>query len=236
MKILIVEDEARSARRLERLIRRLLPEVERLYVEQGLAEGLRRLADDSVDLLLLDLNLSGKDGFEAVRDGVSRAFHTIVVSAHVDRAVEAFEYGVLDFVPKPVMEPRLRIALDRFRGAEPTERSTRHLIVRRSGSLKRVRVSEVLRVEASGHYSALHLASGRTEFHDKPLDRLIEILPRSFIRAHRSHIVNLDETLTLRPLGGGRYKLRMSDGTELPVGRTRVQSVKERLERGRAGS
>ena len=148
MNILIVEDEARSARRLERLIHRLLPEVGRLYLARGLPEGLNRLADKTVDLLLLDLHLAGEDGFDILRDGVSRAFHTIVVSGHVDRAVEAFEYGVLDFVPKPVIEARLRLALDRFRGAAPTERSTRHLIVRLAGSLKPVRVSEVIRVEA----------------------------------------------------------------------------------------
>ena len=50
--------------------------------------------------MLLDLNLHARDGFEILKQIVSKSFHTIIISANIDRAIEAFEYGVLDFIPK----------------------------------------------------------------------------------------------------------------------------------------
>src|SRR5262245_16102148 len=117
MNILILEDEIVAARRLERLTRRILSDdVEHLAVAHGLSDALRLLAGKRFDLILLDLNLSGEDGFDLLAEDVGAA-QIIVVSAHPDRAIEAFHHDVLDFVPKPVMDARLRQAINRVRRA-----------------------------------------------------------------------------------------------------------------------
>ncbi len=66
-----------------------------------------------IDVLFLDLNLNGKDGFDLLKTSVSGAFHVIIISAHTEQALKAFEYGVLDFVGKPFNKERLARALDR---------------------------------------------------------------------------------------------------------------------------
>ncbi|MEO1370054.1 MAG: response regulator, partial [Acidobacteriota bacterium] len=100
---MIVEDEALVARRLRRLLVDILgaDRVEILW-SPDLPDARRRLADGTrIDALFLDLNLNGRDGFDLLSEAVAGRFETIVVSAHAERAIEAFEYGVLDFIAKP---------------------------------------------------------------------------------------------------------------------------------------
>lgn len=82
-----VEDEPLIARRLERVLR------------EEAAEG--ALSRGGVDIVFLDLNLNGRAGFDLVGDAAAGAFHTVVASALTERALEAFEVGVLDFMGKP---------------------------------------------------------------------------------------------------------------------------------------
>lgn len=75
------------------------------------------LVSQPVDVMFLDLNLHGKDGFLLLHEQLVQPFHTIVVSANTDRALEAFELGVLDFVGKPFTQERIDKALQRFADA-----------------------------------------------------------------------------------------------------------------------
>ena len=65
------------------------------------------LKDHQIDLLLLDLNLDGGNGFDILKYTVSQSFHTIIISAYTDQAITAFQYGVLDFIPKPFRDEEL---------------------------------------------------------------------------------------------------------------------------------
>ena len=78
-----------------------------------LPEALCFIENNSLDLVLLDLNLNGDNGFDLLTTAVSESFHTIVISAYKDQAITAFEYGILDFVPKPFNRDRLEQAFDR---------------------------------------------------------------------------------------------------------------------------
>lgn len=67
-----------------------------------------------MDLLLLDLNLNWEDGFSLLQHLLAEACDVIVASAYGKRALKAFEYGVLDFVPNPFSEEQLRRVIDRY--------------------------------------------------------------------------------------------------------------------------
>ncbi|MCU0636583.1 MAG: DNA-binding response regulator, partial [Gemmatimonadaceae bacterium] len=102
---------------------------------------------------------------------MASAFHTVVVSAHTERALEAFALGVLDFVPKPFARERLGQALERARDASVAGgRATRYLGVWRPHGVALVSVEEVCWIRVDGDYSELRLANGRTALHDKSLD------------------------------------------------------------------
>ncbi len=99
MRVLIVEDEATIAQRVSRLLRDILGEqLESLEVIESFDLAMESLAMNPVDLLTLDLNLDGDDGFALLETAAAETFHTIVISAHTERALEAFEHGVLDFL------------------------------------------------------------------------------------------------------------------------------------------
>ncbi len=101
MRILIVEDEPLVRQRLLRLCSELAGVRARFDAVADLESAGDRLQRSVYDGLLLDLNLGGDDGFELLRRAVAGRYQCVVVSAHRDRALQAFEHGVLDFVPKP---------------------------------------------------------------------------------------------------------------------------------------
>ncbi|WP_263788792.1 LytR/AlgR family response regulator transcription factor [Salinibacter grassmerensis] len=230
MHVLIVEDEPMVARRLKRLTRLILGDNARIDHADRLTGAHERLFDEGIDILLLDLNLRGEDGFDLLRTSVSGRFHTIVVSAHTDRAIEAFELGVLDFVGKPFGRERLVEAFQRVR--TPSERShpsAKYLAVRKHGNTVLIDIDRVHYLEAAGAYTELILHDGTTELHDKSLGRLVTLLPEDFVRIHRSYVARLSTIAYLRAHEGSRYDVQLDDGTTLPTGRTRVQSLRDRL-------
>src|SRR3546814_13063742 len=95
------------------------------------------------DVRLLDLNLHGRDGFDLLKRAVAGSFDTIVVSANTDRALEAFEYGVVDFVPKPFTEARLSQAFERRLAKRDEGEAIRYLVVRHAGKLERIRIDDI---------------------------------------------------------------------------------------------
>jgi len=230
MRILVVEDEAIVARRLSRLIRDIVgAELERLDELDHLGDAMDRVLEIPYDLVFLDLNLHGQDGFELLRQAVSGAFHTIVVSANTDRALEAFELGVLDFVPKPFSRQRLGQAIARVSGQGSSPSVLGYLAVRRAGQVTLVPIDDVLYVKAADDYAELHTRDGHVHLHDKTLAKLEALLPEHFERVHRSYLVDLRHARRLDSEPGSRYRLVLEDETEIPVGRTRVQALRERL-------
>lgn len=231
MHVLIVEDERVAARGLERLLRELLaPRVESVKVQATLTASECFLLDHPVDLLLLDLNLGGEDGFELLRAAAAQPFQTIVVSANTERAIEAFSFGVLDFVPKPVSKERLAQALNRLdRAGEVRGGYAKYLAVRGEEAVVLVPTEEILYLEAQDNHVLIHKKDDHTERHRKTLDSLEKVLPPQFARIHRSYVVDLGQVDELRSFPGGRYEMLLRSGDVLPVGRSRYRHLKERL-------
>lgn len=227
MKVLLIDDEAVAARRLERLTRGVLgDELRVLTVAHGLSEAQHSLSAGAFDLILLDLNLSGDDGFALLADEIGGAA-VIVVSAHADRAIEAFAHAVLDFVPKPVSEARLRQALERFQ-ARPSHSLGNRLIVRSHGRADIIDIADIVRISGADDYSEILLTTGRTVLSERRLAELERTLHADFVRVHRSYVVNLRhvqavESPATRPI------LRSKDGTATPVSRRRLARLKRQL-------
>lgn len=231
MRILIVEDEPLLARRLERFCQEILGErLEGVRVATLLSEASARLEETPIDLLLLDLNLHGHDGMELLAKSVAGSFHTIIVSANTDQALRAFEYGAIDFVPKPFSRERLAQAIQRVteRGARGAG-TARLLAVRKPGRIELVPVDRVLYVEGAGAYSELVLDDGRRELHDKTLEKLHALLPPVFERIHKSYLVRWPAVKALHAQEGSHYEAELRNGVRLPIGRQRYKELREKL-------
>lgn len=219
MRIAIVEDEAVIARRLERMVREIVGQAS-VQLAASFDDGLA-LTRAPIDLLFLDLNLNGRDGFRLLEEAAAARFQTVVVSAHHEQALRAFEYGVTDFLAKPWTEERLRRAIERVRGRESP--AARTLVVRKGRELRAVAVQDIVFIRGADDYSELHLADGSVHLHEKSLTALESLLPESFARVHRSYIANLSRAAGLR---SGALVL---EGATVPVGRVYRATLRRRL-------
>ena len=231
MRLLIVEDEPLLARRLERFCTEILAEkLESIRVANLFSEASARLDESPIDLMLLDLNLHGRDGMELLAASVAGSFHTIIVSANTEQALRAFEYGVIDFVPKPFSKERLAQALQRVTGRDArSATAAKFLAIRKHGKVELVAIDHVLYVEGAGAYAELVLDDGRRELHDKTLEKLHALLPPVFERIHKSYVVRWTLVKALHAAEGSHYEVELKNGVRLPVGRTRYKELREKL-------
>jgi len=115
LNILIIEDEPVHAKALKKTLDLILIEEDtQITFQESLQEAAEIIQLQRVNLIFLDLNLFGESGFELLDQLPNANVSTIVVSGNTDLALTAYEYGVIDFVPKPVIEDRLRLALERY--------------------------------------------------------------------------------------------------------------------------
>jgi two-component system response regulator LytT len=231
MNVLIAEDEAPAARRLERLVRdRLGDRVTRIAVASTVEAARAARAASRIDLLLLDLNLNGADGFSLLDTAVRPC--TIVVSANSSRAIDAFDHAVIDFVAKPVSAERLGLAidraLDRTTARAPGQAS---LAVRSAGRIDLAPFAEIVALSGADDYVEVVLADGRRFLHDTRLNDLERRLPPGFVRVHRSHIANTAHLRAIRTLANRRRMLELAGGAQIPVSRRRLARIEQLLPR-----
>lgn len=231
MRILIVEDEPPIARDIRWQCKQILGEqINSIEIRQTLESAAEFLSQTKIDLLLLDLNLHGENGFHLLQEAVSGSFHTIIISAFVDQAIEAFKYGVLDFLPKPFDEDRLRTAFDRYFNLGQSHNVTTQFITVKTRNRQYVlSVDDVQYFKAANLYVEIVLISGKTEILDKTMDRLEQILPIHFFRIHRSYIVDLRQIESFTPIIDGSSKLTLKSGEVLPLSRKRHKALRSRL-------
>ncbi|MEM1088920.1 MAG: LytTR family DNA-binding domain-containing protein [Pseudomonadota bacterium] len=229
MKIAIVEDEPLIAQRIERLTKAVRPQATTQHFS-SLPEALAGLSENSADVVLLDLNLQGDDGFQLLAEAVASAAETIVISANVDRAVEAFEWGVVDFVPKPFNQARLATALDRLTAGARS--SAARLTVRHRGRLEVIETERIASIHGAGDYAEIMLIDNSSRLHEKGLDALEKVLPEDFVRVHRSHILRLSTIESIRSLPGSQYRAKLRSGIEYPVSRRRVRDLRQKISSG----
>ena len=240
MRIQIVEDISTIAARIERLIREILccHDLE-IQVSTSLDCAQEHLRNSPIDLLFLDLNLHGENGFELLEELMAESFHTIVISAFEDQAITAFEHGVLDFIKKPFSKERLEKAIVRYlkiqesiaengdcSGAPSFSGQTKFLSVRDDDATRMIPTERILHISGAGGYSEIHVEGGQTHIHCKSIGNLIGILPDTFERVHKSHIVQKTKIHNIEIVGDHKYQVSLESGIKLPVSRDWYRSKK----------
>lgn len=229
MNILIIEDESRIARRIERMIRNILRQsITSIMMSDSLEDGLSIIKNNSIDILFLDLNLNGKDGFDILELVVAESFHTIIISAYKEKAIKAFEYGVLDFIPKPFDEDRLAKACVRITGKKSQNTGTKFLAIKKRGKRALINISDIKYIKGAGIYTEIYMNNGSKEIHNKSLENLSLLLPDSFERIHKSYLVemNIAKEIIIEP--GSKYMLALQNEERLPIGRTRYKAIQQK--------
>ena len=228
MRILIVEDERPTAEDIELLVKQILgKEITSIHIENTLGNALLYINEKAIDVLLLDLNLNAKDGFQILKQVVSKSFQTIVISANINRAIEAFEYGVLDFIPKPYSMERLTAAFQRLKSSHAVDgHAIKYLSVKRGFEIRVIPIEEIRYFKSANIYVELHLKAGHSVIYDKPIKQLVPLLPSNYFRIHKSYIINIETIETLQTLGGGKYRVVLKSGDCLPVSRKIINKLR----------
>lgn len=231
MRILIVEDERPTAEDIKLLVEQILKkEITSIHIETTLDSAKFYLKEKPVDVLLLDLNLNAKDGFNLLKHAVSQSFHTIVISANINRAIEAFEYGVLDFIPKPYTVERLTTAFNRLKSSHATDgHAIKYLSVKTGFEIRIIPIEDIRYFKSANIYVELHLNDGRTVIHDKSIKQLIPLLPANYCRIHKSYLVDVGKIESIQTLGGGKNHIILKSGESLPVSRKKINQLKSSL-------
>lgn len=236
MKLLIVEDEPLIAQRLLREVRHYFgSRLSQLHHCDDLDDALALLDAGSFDLLLLDLNVLGEDGFKILQlkhmasNEKATSFQVIIISAHTERAVTAFGFGVVDFVPKPFSQERLFLAFERYEQRPPADNHSASLAVKKMGNIELLTIADIDFLQADGHYCKIICCDGQQHFHEKSLENMLQVLPENFVRIHRSYVVNMRHFKRLSVAAGGKYSMDTTFSKEIPVSRSMYPKIKEML-------
>jgi len=212
-----------------------------------------RIRAESPELVLLDVQMPERDGFDVVRAvGTDRMPAVVFVTAFDQHALAAFEVHAIDYILKPVNRARFARAIDRAvrllrtqagdapdaaplaRALEALDTTPRagsdRLSVRVGERLVYLRVPEIDWIEAADDMARIHVGKQLFE-HRITLSQLEQRLPAStFVRVHRSAIVNVERIREFLPWFQGDWIIVLGDGTRIQTGKSYRARVRELID------
>ncbi len=246
-RILIVDDEELARQRLRRFIAEAGSDFIVAEADGGL-NAVAAIRDFQPEILFLDVEMPGLNGFEVLAQFETRPFVVVFQTAFDEFAVRAFEESACDYLLKPFTPARFRAALERAltRLADESRlKALENTLARRDGALRRLTVKQgttwrVLDVAdircflSLDHYTCAYFHDSdrlREAVTDLSLARLAERLdPEVFLRVHRNAIVNRAAVRAVTTTPAGDTELELDGGMKIPVSRRHRRALKLSLE------
>jgi two-component system LytT family response regulator len=236
MRVLILDDDPLAQTALANVLsaRR---DVEHFDSANNTSEALENLTANSYDVLLLDINMLDLSGTQLVGQLRERNLplpSIVLVTAHVEHAVAAFERHTVDYVLKPFSNQSINEALDRAARRAKGEQAAKliealpqlqqlscrgrpMIAIKAKGSILFINPGDVVAVQAEGNYVSLQRESDSYLLRES-ISRVAEKLkPYGFIRIHRSALVNTTFVVEIKPYSTGKCGLRVKGGKEYAV-------------------
>jgi two-component system, LytTR family, response regulator len=249
----VIVDDEQLARAAIRMRLQDEPDIEVVGEAATGSKAVALIGEALPDLVFLDVQMPGMDGFE-VLDRVASTWLPIVVfvTAHDRYAIKAFETHALDYLLKPFTRDRFRAGLQRARaafanvddpsahrgivkllndrGRSAADRAKGYLVrlvVKHHRGVRLVRVRDIDYIEACGNYAEIH-AADRTHLVRMTMQELEQRLdPSRFVRIQRSTIVQIDRIRDIAAASHSDFDLSLHDGTVLRLSR----NYRDRLQR-----
>lgn len=251
LRCVIIDDEQPARDELAYLLR-MNGGVEIVAQAASVSEAAAAVVQHRPDVIFLDIQMPGRNGFELVGDiqDMPDAPFVVFVTAYDDYAIKAFEANATDYLMKPFSAERLARALDRVKERLQLRRKSQDRVEDESHPAEHGVRSKKIPIEQNGRILLIDPADivfcryqdkkivVHTAAHAHPIygihtmDQLEQRLTgESFFRTHRSTMINIDHIQELSPWFHGKYHITMNDQcrTEIDVTRDRVKLFKQHL-------
>lgn len=247
MKALLIDDEQANLDNLRVLLGTYCPQVTicGAALDTEAASGL--LYSQQPDLVFLDIQMPGENGFDWLRSLPTYRFEVIFVTAYDQYAIQALRFAAVDYLLKPVNIDELQAAVDRAHrqhilkeqnqllhnlmdilkeGVKPAEQ---RIALATTKETRFVKTTEIIRCESSNNYTTFYLTDGLALLVCKPIYLYDELLaPYGFVRCHQSHLVNKSFIKSWKKEYGDF--LALADGSEVPIARAKKEALKKILQ------
>ena len=227
-KCIIVDDEPAAHYVLANYIKQN-PQLELVFQGYNGIEAMDYLRENHVDLMFLDINMPEISGMELLKI-IPTHPKTILTTAYSEFALESYDYGVIDYLLKPIYFPRFLKAVDRFFSTENAkakeeEVAVNSISVKVDGYFMDIELDQLLFAQSFGNYVKLHTIK-RTYLASITTSELEKCLPeKSFMRIHKSYIVALDK------IDATEKDFVVIKNEKLPIGITYKRELSDRLKK-----
>jgi len=227
-KCIIVDDEPAAHYVLANYIKQN-PQLELVFQGYNGIEAMDYLRENHVDLMFLDINMPEISGMELLKI-IPTHPKTILTTAYSEFALESYDYGVIDYLLKPIYFPRFLKAVDRFFSTENAkakeeEVAVNSISVKVDGYFMNIELDQLLFAQSFGNYVKLHTIK-RTYLASITTSELEKCLPeKSFMRIHKSYIVALDK------IDATEKDFVTIKNEKLPIGITYKRELSDRLKK-----
>ncbi|TLV01260.1 LytR/AlgR family response regulator transcription factor [Dyadobacter luticola] len=240
MRTLIVDDERLARNELKRLLEPYT-KIEIVGEAANAEEALVLIEDLQPELLFLDIQMPGKNGFELLSSIEGKSPEVIFTTAYDEYAIKAFEFNALDYLLKPIDTERLKETIHRIEEnqahPEPIAHSQERVekvlgandqvFVKDGEKCWFVKLGKIRLFESMGNYVRLHF-DDQKPLVLKSLNNLEERLdPNTYFRANRKHIINLNWIEKIEPWFSGGLLVTLQGGDKIEISRRQAIRFKE---------
>jgi len=227
-KCIIVDDEPAAHYVLANYIKQN-PQLELVFQGYNGIEAMDYLRENKVDLMFLDINMPEISGMELLKI-IPNHPKTILTTAYSEFALESYDYGVIDYLLKPIYFPRFLKAIDRFFSTENGKTKEEEIpintvSVKVDGYFIEIELDQLLFAQSFGNYVKLHTTK-RTYLASITTTEFEKCLPeKNFMRIHKSYIVALDKIEVTEK------DFVVIKNEKLPIGITYKRELTDRLKK-----
>ncbi|MBS1651920.1 MAG: response regulator transcription factor [Bacteroidetes bacterium] len=231
---LIIDDEEDSRNNTKSMLQNYCPEVEVIGEASNGIEGKLKIQELKPNLIFLDINMPGMNGFQMLEGIYERDFCVIFLTAYSEHGINAVKAGATDYLLKPLMLSELQSAIKKviqYFDNKPSHQSKQEgdknlVLISHSKGFTLVDLKDIVWLEASDNYTNIYLNGQKKIVASKTLKEFEAILPSTdFFRIHRSALINVNFIKEYSNHEGGEVIL--GDGSRVQVSKARIQDFSE---------
>ncbi|GAB3426967.1 LytR/AlgR family response regulator transcription factor [Niabella aquatica] len=242
---IIVEDELLNRNNLQQLIQKYCSEVFVVDTAESADEAIQLVNRHHPQLVFLDIQMPGKDGFEMLREFEKIDFEIIFVTAYSEYGIQAIKFSAIDYLLKPIdineLKSAVNKAIERIKQKSEnqnlqnllhylkfSDKADHRIAITSLKEMRLVRVTDIVRCESENSYTFFYLENEERILSTSPILYYEELLSGyGFLRCHQSHLVNKKYVKSFIKNDG--YFLLTNDDIMIPVSRQKKNTIRSAL-------